>query len=485
MLELIIDRDRLMDNQLVIDLLRQHNHEIQRYKVLNDYYRTKHAITQRLMVDLNKPNNKLVANYAAYIADVNAGYFMGKPVAYSSKDASAVEQVTELYKDSDEDAENSELAKHAAIKGLCLELLYTDAEGTIRFKHVPPEEGFLVKSADVNRDTLYGVRRFVVPDYSADPKALEYVEVYDADRLHLYKYDGATLVETTDKLGTPHIFGKVPMVEFLNNSGQLGDFECILSLIDAYNLSQSDTANDFQYFTDAYLMLMNFQAGFVGDGCEADQAIVKTMRENKLLLTDNGGDAKWLIKDVNDAAVENYKTRLQQDIHRISNTPDLTDEAFAGNLSGVAMRFKLWGIDQNAVRKERMFRKGLMQRLRIIADAESIRGVKVDPKDIKIEFYRNVPQNTVELADMLRSLGDILSDKTRLEQLPFVDDVDAELARKKEEREEALSNGYIDMGAGDGIAIAPASPESGGGTKANVQAGPVGRPGSGAPATST
>ena len=41
-----------------------------------------------------------------------------------------------------------------------------------------------------------------------------------------------------------HLFSKVPVIEYVNNSERLGDFEVVLPLIDAYNMLQSDRIND-------------------------------------------------------------------------------------------------------------------------------------------------------------------------------------------------------------------------------------------------
>jgi SPP1 family phage portal protein len=56
-----------------------------RYKHLQAYYEGRHDILNKTVSDESKPNNKLVNDYPGYIVDLITGYFMGKPVAYSSK----------------------------------------------------------------------------------------------------------------------------------------------------------------------------------------------------------------------------------------------------------------------------------------------------------------------------------------------------------------------------------------------------------------
>lgn len=58
----------------------------------------------------------------------------------------------------------------------------------------------------------------------------------------------------------PHYFGMVPVAIYENNEDEIGDFEKVIPLIDAYDKMESDTLNDFEYFTDAYLALYGFTA---------------------------------------------------------------------------------------------------------------------------------------------------------------------------------------------------------------------------------
>ena len=74
----------------------------------------------------------------------------------------------------------------------------------------------------------------------------------------------------------------------------------------------------------------------------------------------------WLLKTIDDTALENYKNRLREDIHTGANVPHMCDESFGGNLSGVAISYKLWGLEQICSIKERKFKKGLQRRIELI-----------------------------------------------------------------------------------------------------------------------
>jgi SPP1 family phage portal protein len=190
---------------------------------------------------------------------------------------------------------------------------------------------------------------------------------------------------------------------------------------------ESDTVNDFEYFVDAYLALYGFTA---------ESEDIKQMKENRVLLMDEGTRAEWLIKNTNDANLENMKNRLDRDIHKFSHCPDMSDENFAGNSSGIAIQFKMLGTENLISIKERKFKKGLQQRLELMAQIQGLLGASFDWRAIDIIFKRNIPTDLSGLADIINKLSNIVSTETLLGQLPFVEDIKAELDRIKQEKEE-------------------------------------------------
>jgi SPP1 family phage portal protein len=122
--------------------------------------------------------------------------------------------------------------------------------------------------------------------------------------------------------------------------------------------------------------------------------------------------------------------------------PDLTDEAFGGNQSGVAMQYKLWGMNQLWISKTTKYEKALYYRLKIILHLLQYQfESNVDLLDnIIITFSKNLPDDNSTLIDSVVKLKGIISDKTLLKQLPFIEDVDAEI---KELDDQAAKNADI------------------------------------------
>ena len=323
----------------------------------------------------------------------------------------------------DEADENAELAKNASIYGVAYEMLYlSEEDNMIRFKSLNPKEVIPIFDKTVEQNLLAVMRYYEDYDYVED-NTYTIVEVIDATHVRRYKLNtGLSLLEEY-----PHYFSMVPVAIFKNNEEESGDFERVISLIDAYDKMQSDSLNDFEYFVDAYLALYGFTA---------DSEDVAQMKENRVLLMDEGTSAEWLIKQVNDAYVENMKNRLDKDIHKFAKCPNMSDQEFASNASGVAIKFKLLGTENLVSIKERKFKRGLQQRFELMSMINNVLSEGFDWRAIDINFTRNIPSNDTDIADMVNTLKDIVSEETLLAQIPFVEDVQTELEKLKAEREE-------------------------------------------------
>lgn len=394
-----------------------------RLQNLENYYNANNAIKNRVMSDPSKPNNKIANAYASYITDTLVGYFIGEPVTYTSNDDVLIQDLNMILEYNDEADENAELAKNASIYGVAYEMLYLSEEDKmIRFKALNPKEVIPIFDKTVEQNLLAVMRYYEDYDYVED-NTYTIVEVIDSKTVRRYKLDtGLSLLEEY-----PHYFSMVPVAIFKNNEDETGDFEHVISLIDAYDKMESDSLNDFEYFVDAYLALYGFTA---------DAEDIAQMKENRVLLMDEGTSAEWLIKQTSDAYVENMKNRLDKDIHKFAKCPNMSDEEFASNASGIAIKFKLLGTENLVSIKERKFKRGLQQRLELMSMINSVLREGFDWRAIDIVFTRNIPSNDTDIANMVNTLKDIVSEQTLLAQIPFVDDVQTELERVKTEREE-------------------------------------------------
>lgn len=425
-----LPEDTEITEELLKKILKIHDEDIGRYKILQGYYEGKAKIFERTK-DKNKSNNKLVLDYPSYIIDVLLGLFVGKPISYTVKEENrekfkVIQDTLDLNNEQDE---NTEVAKMCGIKGRGYEIVYVDEESNIRFNEVNPENIVLVYDDKIIPKPIFAI-------YQAGLTDVDNLGKESKDKkIIIYKKD--IIQEFTKVKGDLHLlneypnpFGEVPVIEFLNNNEGIGDFERVLSLIDAINLSQSDTANDFEEFTNAILVLYGI--------LDTDNEDIRQLIEDRVLLLDESGqNAQWLIKEINDAALENYKNRLDRDIHKFAKVPNMNDENFAGNVSGESMKYKLFATNQIIAQKQRKFKTALEARFRLIINGLKIKsGLELDYRDISIVFNENTPFNELDNINTVKAALDTgLSKQYALGKLRDIDDISEELKREEDERD--------------------------------------------------
>ena len=413
-----------------------------KYGQLEGYYVGDHKILHTSKKDSTAPDNKIVNNMAKYITDTAVGYFIGKPVVYSSQNDQFLAAMQDIFDYNDEQDENTEVAKTCSIDGNCFEMLYMDEDAQVRFVKVAPANCIMIY--ETGYSTPMAAIRFIY-SRDKDDHPIKKVEFWTAtDCWYFISFNGGPLdlVDIRE-----HYWRDVPFIEFINNEERIGDFEGVVSIIDAYNRVQSNTANYFQYNDEAILKVLK-----MGDVSSQD---IADMKEKGAIILEDGGDIQWLIKEVADTPLENYKKRLREDMHLFSSVPNLNDENFGGNLSGVAVSYKLWGLEQICAIKERKFKRALQRRIELVANMLNIQGGKYDYRDIDIQFRRNKPQNLLEIAQIITTLAGELSRETRLQMLPTIDNVQDELKKLEDEKKEDMA------GFGSFDALAKALQEAG------------------------
>lgn len=417
--------------KVILYFLSEHEKKIKDYEKLQDYYMGKTSILNRTSLAGNDINNKISNNYAGYITDMATGYFMGRPVTYSKigKDDKYLEIIQDIYNYNDEQDENAEISKQCSIKGKCYEIIYLDGSDLdqrgkprLRFNEIHANDMFAVYDYNISPEILFAVRFYQI---EKTRQKIERLELYTKDEIVFYEKKGNRLLEI-DRVR--HFFEIVPVVDFLNNQEGQGDFEKVLTSIDAYDKAESDSINNIEYFANCYLYLVGFK--------DTDMDTINEMRQKRVLLLDEQGEAGFLTKEDNSTEIDKTLNRLKTDIHKFSMTPDLSDENFASNQSGIAIAYKLFGLEQLAVKKERKFKRALQKRLEIITNYLNFRGENFDYRDIQIKFTRNIPVNDKENVEIVQMLQNLISRKTSLSHLNMIDDVSAELENIRQEKEE-------------------------------------------------
>ena len=370
--------------------------------------------------DLGKPCNKVVVNYCYNIVQNYRGYLTGIDIAYSSdKD---IDQVFEVLNYNDVKQEDSNYLQDALIYGCAYEIAYIDEWGKHRFKTLDPKNVIPIYDDTLDQDLVYCIRFW--SNKIAD-KDFYIVEVYSQNQIKTYKSDmGFQTFELIKE--EPHYFGMVPITVFELNNDRASIFDQVMTLQDAYNKLLSAEVDDFESFADAYLVLK----GMMG----TDPEDLADMKRNRALLLDNDAEASYLTKNISDTQIQNMLNNINDNIHKIANSPDFNSDKFMAQ-TGIAMRFKLVQFENASSAIEAEMRKALQRRIELICAIGNIKGDNLSFDDVKITFTRNLPTNLTETAQVVNSLRGLVSDQTLLSLLPFVEDSQAELDRLNQQKQ--------------------------------------------------
>lgn len=414
------------DTELNIELLQK---MINRFRVnvepkLNrykNYYDGIQAILNKSYTDDTKPCSRTVINYCLNIVNSYGGY-IATPGHISYRSEQDIEDVMEILKYNDYQAQDSDFLLDALVYGVACELMYIDATGHTRFRLINPTNCFGVYDDSLTGDLMYFVRMYKVNDW--DDSDTYNVDVYSDYDIKHYKMSGANGYLTFVK-DEPHYFAQCPANIFALPDGK-SIFDCILSLQDAANELLSDEIDDYSAFCDAYLALV---------GVDADAEDVAAMKANRVLVLPEGADARWITKNANDAQVENILKRIHEAIYRVAQCPDFSSESFVGGVSsGIAIQYRLTGMETRAGKIEALMKKALQRRVEIICGIASLKLGEEVYRDIEISFKRNIPEDTTATINLINSLKGTVSDATLLSQLDFITDVNAELEAVQEQK---------------------------------------------------
>lgn len=432
---MIIRNRKLIENGVSLEMLTncisEHKKDLPRLKMLINYYNGEADIKKRVLDSPNQPNNKLVHNIPKYIVDIVTGYVAGNPITFTGEGSNII---NEINKSLDIHSHDTELQRDISIYGVGFELLYFN-QGELEIATASPLESFLVKDNTIKNNPLFGVRYF--PNFGEDGKISDWSVVVYTDDKTIYYICSDVLNKSSYKVDyiEENYFKKVPLVEYKNNKVGSGCYQNEINLINSYNILESDRINNIEQFVNSLMIFKNVSLG------SSEEEIANTMRmieRYKMIEIDSDSGVEYLVKSLNQSEVEILRQSIKEDIHELTLVPCLTDKNFSVNASGVAMKYKLLGLEQLAQTKESYFKKSLRLRLNLIEQALRIKGIVVNTKGIQAVFKRSLPANELELSNVVSILRGTVSQETLLSLLPFVEDAQLELSKVEEERKKDL-----------------------------------------------
>ncbi|VDG31400.1 SPP1 family phage portal protein [Lactobacillus buchneri CD034] [Lactiplantibacillus mudanjiangensis] len=451
-----------------------------------------------------KADKRITSGLPRYITNIRVGYEFGNPLTfgYSNQDDendtgdNVLNALADFNRINDEPYHEKVMGKNLCNTGRAYELIYcAKGENAPQITPIDPNQAFVVWSTDVKPMELFAVRYYAV---NVMDQVNYQIEIYTSDYIYYYQAGDNPASDWKLVLKVEHSFGDVPLIEYALNDEHVGVWEPKLDEIDEYDQSLSEMANSQADFSNAMLLINgevqnntgkleqmigpngkplyidNLKGGYTSNPQDSAGKTNQVVMVQKVLDTHanvlylrpyvydqpNGSKmvsqttAQYLTKQLSAQDWSTYINQLLADIHKDTNTPDTTDANFAANASGVAMSYKLWGVDQERDIMQSLYQRSLMQRLKLICQQWSfVEGVDVQAdqySNVTIAFTPNLPKNDSEIMQNIsavKSTGAV-SDETIQEMAEQVTGIpaDQEQQRMSDQKDANMQRGQDAFG---------------------------------------
>lgn len=243
-----------------------------------------------------------------------------------------------------------------------------------------------------------------------------------------------------------HGMEAVPFIECANNYFQRSDLEPVKYLIDAYDKVLSGYVNDLEDIQQILMVLRGYE------GEDLDDFRNNLLRYKAITLdSDDEVQGSLEIKQIEipyqarEALLKLLRNRIFEDGQGIDPDP----QNF-GNSSGTALKHLYDNLELKSSQTESYFRPAFEQLVRAICKHNNF-----TPERVHQTWIRNVPSDDTETAEMARSLDGIISRRSQIALLSFIENPEAELEQIKKETEEesiylnAFTQNQLDEGNTD------------------------------------
>lgn len=447
---------KISDEQFVVREISRFKRS-QRRKAMIDgerYFEGNHDILRRLRTAIgqggelevinNLPNNRIVDNQYKKMVVQKSNYLLGQPITVTSENKT-YEKILKgffnmsfmrLMKNVGEDSLNG---------GMGWLFPCYDDQGKFIFKRFKPFE-IIPGWKDADHTVLdYAIRIYEVISYQGTEEVIvEKVEVYDDKGIHYFELKNGQLY-AEEPFDAPYFtindegfnWVKIPLIPFRYNNRETPLIKMVKSLQDGLNLIESNFQNNMEEDPrNTIMVLVNYDGENLGEFRRnlATYGAVKVRSDGG-----SNGDVKTLQVEVN---ADNYKVILdlfKKAIIENAMGYDAKDDRLSGNANQMNIMSMYSDIDLDANGMETEFQASFEELLWFINNHLFNTGQgDFEGEQVTVIFNRDMLMNEGEIIDNIQKSVGVLSEETIVENHPWVDDVQVEMERIKQEKQDGL-----------------------------------------------
>lgn len=391
---------------------------------LKKYNNKNIPIYEKKVISKLKSNAKISFDYRAEIVDQLVDYITGIPVDYRHTNEDIEAFINDFAEYAELDSLNQESLTDLLSCGHAYRLLYVDEEGEFSAINLHPASTITLD--DEKGNAVYAFRFYVELDENEDE--VEVCEFYDDTNVYTFKGEGWQLVSNE-----PHLFGMMPVINMYNKKNKQPDFAKVEAQIDALNEIVSNHQDEINEFRNAYMV---FRGAKLRE--EDYEKIIKT----GAFEIPEDSEVSFLTKKMDVVAVDTQRKMLLENIYRLSKTIDM-EKFNDSSESGESRMWKLIMLENRAKQKTIFLRRFLRRMFLVLSTSSAVKGIDFDINDIGLQFNRSLPIDEKYTGEALNLYANFVSTRTLLERVPFIDNVDEEIERLREDAKENLRKNVL------------------------------------------
>ena len=347
------------------------------------------------------------------------------------------------------------LIKDLLLYGACYEVAYENENNELIYTNLDALNTVSIWDTNTPANLLAIISKYT--DKTVDGQDIELYRIVDREGIRVYEVNGDKEIKQDTSLSKEHYWNDVPgfavEIDFSiieNSEAFISTYENLLENVkNTYQYNDIDCKMKISgYKAQNKLTIKNEKGETIinPDRIKEDEYVLKS----RTFYTEEGGDAEWLIKEVDATGVTTLLKYYVDSIFQLAGIPNTADLAFnSADLNASAIDRKFYVMNMKTQDIVSNLKKALLRRFELIFNRINYKkGTKYDFRYIVIDIPKNLPSMTDETVEQMIKLNGILSEETIIEKLGY--DYETEKARKED-----------DLGAGDNMDNSNKDVESG------------------------
>ena len=330
------------------------------------------------------------------------------------------------------------LIKDLLLYGACYEVAYENENNELIYTNLDALNTVSIWDTNTPANLLAIVSKYT--DKTVDGQDIELYRIVDREGIRVYEVNGDKEIKQDTSLSKEHYWNDVPgfavEIDFSiieNSEAFITTYEKLLENVkNTYQYNDIDCKMKISgYKAQNKLTIKNEKGETIinPDRIKEDEYVLKS----RTFYTEEGGDAEWLIKEVDATGVTTLLKYYVDSIFQLAGIPNTADLAFnSADLNASAIDRKFYVMNMKTQDIVSNLKKALLRRFELIFNRINYKkGTKYDFRYIVIDIPKNLPSMTDETVEQMIKLNGILSEETIIEKLGY--DYETEKARKEDD----------------------------------------------------